>query len=166
MYVSNDWLTGISFIRCCQYKILLVKFLPFKKRLNMNSLIANQIRTNICFISVKIFIVFTNFVALFTQNWYNNNYNNNCLSDNLSLFCFVTTSHETCHKTAWITTDYLPALSGGFIYTRLQSAERSQCRRFMISLSREFYSLCVYFLIFVWALSLVQQNCLLFWSQP
>ena len=43
----------------------------------------------------------------------------------------------------------LPALSGPFIYTRLQSAERSPSRRYMISPSRGLYreSLCICILI-------------------
>ena len=44
----------------------------------MSSLIANQVK-KMCFISVKFFNLFTTFVSLFTLNWYNINYNNNCL---------------------------------------------------------------------------------------
>ena len=40
---------------------------------------ANQVKTNMCSVSVKLFMVLTTFVALFTLNWYNTNYNNNCL---------------------------------------------------------------------------------------
>ena len=71
-------------------------------------------KTNICFVSVKVFIVLTTFVPLFTINWYNNNYNNNCLSDTRIHYsanncnCFVRTPHVTCHKTAWITIQSCP----------------------------------------------------------
>ena len=47
----------------------------------MSSFIANQVKTNMCSISVKFFIGLTTFVPLFTLNCYNTNYNNNCLFD-------------------------------------------------------------------------------------
>ena len=47
----------------------------------MSSFIANQVKTNMCSISVKFFIGPTTFVPQFTLNWYNTNYNNNCLFD-------------------------------------------------------------------------------------
>ena len=46
----------------------------------MSSFIANQVKTNMCSISVKFFIVLTTFVPLFTLNWYNTTYNNNLLN--------------------------------------------------------------------------------------
>ena len=36
----------------------------------MSSFIANQVKTNMCFISVKLFIVHTTFVSLFTFVYY------------------------------------------------------------------------------------------------
>ena len=64
----------------------IVTFLHFKKRLYMTSLIANQVQTNMCSVSVKHFIVLTTFAPVFTLNWYN--YNNNLLvQHNYSLFC-------------------------------------------------------------------------------
>ena len=39
----------------------------------MSSLIANQVQAKLCFVSVKLFIVLTTFVPLFTLNRYNNN---------------------------------------------------------------------------------------------
>ena len=77
----------------------------FYKRLNMSSLIANQLKPNMCFVSVKIFIVLTTFVPLFTLNWYNNNYNNKCLSDTTirnyayNRNCFVRTSQQRSSNT-------------------------------------------------------------------
>ena len=41
----------------------------------MSSFIANQVKTNMCFISLKLFIVYTTFVSLSTLNWYNTNNN-------------------------------------------------------------------------------------------
>ena len=38
-------------------------------------------KTNMCFVSVELFIILTTFVPLLTRNWYNNNYTNKCLSD-------------------------------------------------------------------------------------
>ena len=95
----------------------------------MSSLIVNKVKTNMCSVSVKLFIFHTTFVPLFTLNRYNNNYNNNLLSSlliaayNLVIssalirYSSHTTirysvhnrnslcSHATCHKTASITTD-------------------------------------------------------------
>ena len=87
----------------------------------MSSLIANQVIKQIyVLVSVKLFIVLTTFVPLFTLNWYNTNYNNNCLPATTirhsahSRNCLVRSSHATWHKTAYITTDcyplYLPLL--------------------------------------------------------
>ena len=58
----------------------------------MSSLVATKVKTNMSFVSVKLFIVHTTFVPLFTLNWYNNNYNNNLLTSlflahNYSLLC-------------------------------------------------------------------------------
>ena len=39
----------------------------------MSSLIANQVKTNMYFILVKLFIILTTFVPLFILNRYNNN---------------------------------------------------------------------------------------------
>ena len=53
----------------------------------------------------------------------------------------------------WLSFNWpLPALFGPFVYARLQSAERSQCKRFMISPSRELYRerLCICVLRLVW----------------
>ena len=78
----------------------------FLNRLNMSSLTTNKAKTNMCFVSVKLFIVLTTFVPLFTLDYLNNNYNNNYLSDTIIRYsihdsnCFVKTSHATCHKTA------------------------------------------------------------------
>ena len=46
----------------------IVTFLPFGKHLYMSSLIANQVKTNMCIVSVKLLIVLTTFVPLFTLN--------------------------------------------------------------------------------------------------
>ena len=95
----------------------------------MSSLIANQVKTNVCFVSI-ISLLFS--LYLFTLNWCNNNYSYNN-RHNFSLFCLqpqLFCSHSTSHKNDWIFTDSLPAFSCLFIYARLQSAERSQCRRF------------------------------------
>ena len=86
------------------------------------------------------------FVPLFTLNWYYNNYNNNWLFDTTVLFIHNFTP-------GWLNFYWpLPALSGPFIYTSLQSAKRSQCRRFMILSSRELYleSFCISIFIFDW----------------
>ena len=41
-------------------KILhIVTFLPFSKRLNLSSLIANKVKTNVSLVSIKLFIVRT-----------------------------------------------------------------------------------------------------------
>ena len=49
----------------------------------MSSLIPKQVKTNVCLISVKFFIVLTTFVPLFTFNWYNTNYNTNMVGGGL-----------------------------------------------------------------------------------
>ena len=57
-----------------------VTFLPFKQRLNMSSLIATIVNTNVCLVSLKLFIVRTSFLMCPYSNLYqacNNNYNNN-----------------------------------------------------------------------------------------
>ena len=45
----------------------------------MCSLIANQVKANMCLVSLKNFIVRNTFMLLFTLKGYNNNYNCNCL---------------------------------------------------------------------------------------
>ena len=84
---------------------MLLRFYFLKKSLNMSSLIANQVKTNMRLISLnKLYIILTTFVPLFTQ--YNNNYNNNFLYDTSICYstynrnCFVRTPHATWHKTA------------------------------------------------------------------
>ena len=72
----------------CNSCILLRSYLL--KRLYMSSLIANQVKTNMCSISVKFIIVLITFVPLYTLYWYSNNYNNNCL--------FNTTIRYSAHK--------------------------------------------------------------------
>ena len=86
--------------------INILRFLPFQKSLNFYSLIANQVKANMILnLNETLFIVLTTFVPLFTVNWYNNNYNNNCLSDitiRCSAYnynCFVRTSLTTCYNT-------------------------------------------------------------------
>ena len=85
----------------------------------MGSFIANQVKTTMCSVSVKLFIVHTTFESLFTRNWYNTNNNTKYLFNttisysphNCNSFC----SHATCVKTASITTELLIALSCPFI---------------------------------------------------
>ena len=70
----------------------------------MSSLIANQVKTNLCFVSIKLFIVLTTFVPLFNLcHVYNNNYNNNYAFVILICFILHTTDmfkHATSHKAA------------------------------------------------------------------
>ena len=54
----------------------------------MSSLIPNQVKTNMYSVSVKLFIVHTTFVPLFTLYWYNNNYYNNNLLSSLLLAAY------------------------------------------------------------------------------
>ena len=93
----------------------------------MSSLIASKVKTNMCFVSIKLFIVHTTFVPLFTLNWYNISYNNNLLSSlflahNYSLFCF---KHANATQYWLITTYFLIALPCYFI------VQRSWNRRFL-----------------------------------
>ena len=69
----------------------------------MSSFIVNQVKTNMCSISVSVFIVLSTFVPLFTLNWYNTNYNNNLLSSLLlvayNLFVSTTLIRYSSHTT-------------------------------------------------------------------
>ena len=69
----------------------------------MSSFIANQIKTNMCSVSVKFFIVLSTFVPLFTRNWYNTNNNNNLLSSLLlaayNLFVITALIRHSSHTT-------------------------------------------------------------------
>ena len=67
----------------------------------------------------------------------------------LFTIAIVRTSHETCHKTAWITTDLLIALSCLFICAYLQPTKCSQIGRFTISLSRDIYRGRLYICILI-----------------
>ena len=51
----------------------------------MSSLIANQVETNMCSVSVELFIVLTTIVSLFTLKWYNYNLNEFALLSSLFL---------------------------------------------------------------------------------
>ena len=69
----------LSSCHCFIYNIVTV-FTVLKRILYKSSLIANEVNTNMCLISLKNPLLF-HFVPLFTPNEYNNNYNNNCLFD-------------------------------------------------------------------------------------
>ena len=128
----------------------------------MSSLIANPCKKQICvLVSVKLFIVHTTFVPLFTLNWYNNNYNNNLLSSlllahNYSLFCsqsfckhftYSLDLHNRDLQTrnrnlsqGWLNYNWLSsAMSCLFIDQQDQSNERCWTGRFAYSASRELY---------------------------
>ena len=86
-----------------------------------------QTKKNVFSFTQKLFIVLTTFATLFTLNWYNNNYNNNCL---FAILCshFCPCKHQqllgrlyfarnlSSHKSDWIITDRYP-LCLAFLYT-------------------------------------------------
>ena len=109
-----------------------------KTVLYISSLISNLVNTSFFLVAVKLFSVLTTLVPLFTLNCYNNNYNNNCLSDTTVRYSnhkHNRISHATYHKTVWITTDWLIALSYYFLFntfslTNVLEMKRS-CSRFL-----------------------------------
>ena len=60
----------------------------------MNSLIANQVNTNICLVYIKFFIVFTTFVPVFTLSWYNNTVRHRLALLRLTLFQYYALALE------------------------------------------------------------------------
>ena len=120
---------------------------------NMGSLIANQVKkTNICFVSVKLFLVLITFVPLFTLNWYSMNYNNNCPAHNCN--CFVHTQlHTRLIKFLLTVARFVLPL-----YIRTHSVCRTfSMYKFAFLPSRELYRDRLYMCIFI----LVYPSCLL-----
>ena len=86
---------------------------------------------------MALLLPFNTFVPLFTLNWYNNNYNNNCL--------FARNFIQHWLNSYWL----LPVLSYLFIYARFRPVDRYRSKRFMMSPCWEFYrdNLCMCILI-------------------
>ena len=108
----------------------------------MSSLIANQVKANVCLVSVKLFIVLTTFVALFTLNWYNNNYNNNCLFNTIIRYSAHNLDSLFTRNRNTRLIDYnslSSAMCCPFIVQQDQSNKRSWTGRFAYSASRELY---------------------------
>ena len=125
----------------------------------MSSLIANKVETN------KAHTLLFSLLMCHCWNLYHA-YNKNYLF--ITLIClqhFCKTQipkcslHSQLHTrlTQFLLTVVRWLLSGSFIYARLQSAERSQSRRFMISLPGELYRESSYMCILI----LVYPACLL-----
>ena len=65
----------------------------------MSSFIANQVKTNMYSVSVKLFIVHTAFVSQFTLNWYNNNLLSSLLLAAYNLFVSTALIRYSSHTT-------------------------------------------------------------------
>ena len=109
----------------------------------MSSLIPNKVKTNLCLVPLKLFIVRTILYAT-VSNLYNNNYNNICLFDIFltQLFAILLTLEilkplfwfTRNFTPGWLISDYLSsALSCVFILQHDQSNERFWNRSFAFS---------------------------------
>ena len=125
-------------------------FYIFLKTFNMSSLIAKQVKTNMCFVSVSLFIVLSTVVR---SHW----------TDTTIIACSQFSTHTAVHAT-WLRNTRLTELSLSitrflllFIYARLQSAERSQSKKFAFSPAWEFNNDRLYMCILI----IVCPSCLL-----
>ena len=96
----------------------------------MSSLIANEVKTNMCSITVKFFIVLTTFV--YCSHLTDTTLITTITDCSTQLFVILLTtatlcSYATCHKTASITTELLIALSCPFILLEKSTATVCIC---------------------------------------
>ena len=131
----------------------------------MSSLIAHRVKTNACFASVNLFIVLIAFMPLFTLNCTAIIVIiTACPTQLFAILLTIATVLFTRNFTQGWLNSYcvLIAIFVPFICTRLQSAERSQSRMFIMSPSREIYrvSFCICFLILVCPACLLLLVCL------
>ena len=120
----------------------------------MSSLIANQVKTNTICVLFQLNSLLFSLLLCYSSHLTDTTitmtkqlvWHNSSLSCSQPQVMFSHNSTQDWVNYSWL----LPALSGPLIYARLQSAERSQSRRF--SPSQELYCdcFCMYILILVW----------------